>query len=83
MNRHQRRVAMARNRKLDTEYLDRLFASSGNLNPGLHHVTIMHDDMCRIFKGLECTCTPDMLRRVVDSNLVEVIHPDGSSLSSW
>ncbi len=29
-------------------------------NPQVHHVGIVHDDWCAIFKGKACNCNPDV-----------------------
>lgn len=28
--------------------------------PGVHHVTVEHDDWCAIFQGQPCNCNPDI-----------------------
>jgi hypothetical protein len=81
MNRHQRRARAARARKQGTGYLGRLLISRTSLlagKPGVHHVTIAHDDGCSMFQGGRCACTPDMHSQAHGSDVVEVIEIDGS-----
>ncbi|QRM28684.1 hypothetical protein [Microvirga sp. VF16] len=81
MNRHQRRARAARARKHGTGYLGRLLAYQTSLlagKPGVHHVTIAHDDGCSMFRGGPCTCSPDMHSHAHGSDVVEVIELDGS-----
>lgn len=33
----------------------------GKFKPGLHHVTINHDNWCGLYKGRYCNCNPDIV----------------------
>jgi hypothetical protein len=32
----------------------------GSFLPGLHHVDVLHDEWCGIFKGKDCNCNPEI-----------------------
>jgi hypothetical protein len=78
MNRHQRRAERARARKQGTGYMGRIASAPWSHPPGVHHVTVAHDGWCGIFKGKDCTCTPDIYRRADGSDVIETVAADGS-----
>jgi hypothetical protein len=70
MNRHERRKA---------GYIHRLMAAHAKGHTplgGLSIATIQHDNWCGIYKGRECSCTPDIT--LSDHEGVTVVDLDGN-----
>jgi hypothetical protein len=42
------------------EYVNRALEALGNPSPGVFHVTVSHDDLCHIWQGKPCSCTPNV-----------------------
>lgn len=78
MNRHQRRSERSRRRKQGTGYIGRMISARWDLPPGVHHVTVAHDNWCGIFRDDGCTCNPDIQRRALGSDVIETVEADGS-----
>jgi len=43
-----------------SRYLSGLFNGDGTVKPGVHHITVYHDDDCPKLRGGECSCQPDV-----------------------
>jgi len=42
------------------DYINRALETIGNPSPGVIHVTVSHDDLCHIWQGKPCSCTPNV-----------------------
>jgi len=60
VNRHERRAAAARARRVRTGYLHRIVGGDLPLRPGVHIAAIEHDHWCAIYRGGGCDCVPNI-----------------------
>jgi hypothetical protein len=82
MNRHQRRVQAARQRRTRTGYVHRLIAARvGGAVPrvGLFHSLIEHDADCGIWSGQGCDCVPNVSISLPCDNAVVLVDRDGNT----
>ena len=45
---------------MDNNYIEEVIKQAKTLPSGIHHVHIMHDDLCNVFNGGECNCNPEI-----------------------
>ena len=62
---------MKKPRFVPPNYLDQAIGMA-NLSPGIHHITVEHDDWCALLNGKgSCNCSPVVCRGTPDNKILK------------